>query len=48
MPPEALFDVRTVDFSRVVADKEAIHKVNPQRFEMEQLDAIVHLDRTAG
>jgi len=48
MPPEALFDVRMVDCSRVVVGKEEIRKVNPQRFEMEQLDAIVHLDRAAG
>src|SRR5262245_22827321 len=46
MPPEALFDVSTVDCNRIVADKEAIRKINPQRFEMEQLDAIVYLDRT--
>jgi 3-hydroxyacyl-[acyl-carrier-protein] dehydratase len=45
MPPEALFDIRAVDYNRVVVDKEAIRKVNPQRFEMEQLDAIVYLDR---
>jgi 3-hydroxyacyl-[acyl-carrier-protein] dehydratase len=44
MPPEALFDLSKVDCRRVVADQEAIRKVNPQRFEMEQLTAIVHLD----
>ena len=45
MPPELHFDPSGLDFSRVVADSEAIRRVNPQRFEMEQLSAIVHLDR---
>jgi 3-hydroxyacyl-[acyl-carrier-protein] dehydratase len=44
MPPEAHFDLGQIDFSRIVGDKEAIRRVNPQRFEMEQLDAVVHLD----
>ncbi len=44
MPPELHFDVAQVDFSHVVGDAEAIRKVNPQRFEMEQLDAVVYLD----
>src|SRR5690242_3256218 len=44
MPPEALFDPTALDLSRVIADREAIRRVNPHRFEMEQLDAIVLLD----
>src|SRR3954451_10069858 len=44
MPPEALFDPAQLDLSRVIADREAIRRVNPQRFHMEQLDAIVLLD----
>jgi 3-hydroxyacyl-[acyl-carrier-protein] dehydratase len=44
MPPEAHFDLGHVDFGRVVADLDAIRRVNPQRFEMEQLTAIVHMD----
>jgi 3-hydroxyacyl-[acyl-carrier-protein] dehydratase len=44
MPPEYHFDVTQLDLSRVVADKEAIRRVNPQRFEMEQLDAVVFVD----
>jgi 3-hydroxyacyl-[acyl-carrier-protein] dehydratase len=44
MPPGALFDLSQVDFGRVVADLGQIRLVNPQRFEMEQLTAIVHLD----
>ena len=44
MPPELHFDLAQIDFTRVVGDAEAIRKVNPQRFEMEQLDGVVHLD----
>ena len=46
MPPELIFDPSQLDFNRVVADLEQIRKVNSQRFEMEQLTAIVHVDRT--
>ena len=44
MPPGALFDLSQVDFGRVVADRDEIHRYNPQRFDMEQLTAVVHLD----
>ena len=44
MPPELHFDFAQLDFSHVVGDAEAIRKVNPQRFEMEHLDAVVLLD----
>ena len=44
MPPELHFDLAQIDFNHVVADQEAIGKVNPQRYEMEQLDAVVLLD----
>lgn len=44
MPPELHFDLQHIDLNRVVADQEAIRKVNQQRFEMEQLTAIVHVD----
>lgn len=39
-----LVDLSKVDFNNVVADIEEIRKVNPQRFEMEQLTAIVYVD----
>ena len=45
MPPVALVDPATIDTSRVLADGEAIRRGNPQRFEMEQLTAIVFLDQ---
>jgi 3-hydroxyacyl-[acyl-carrier-protein] dehydratase len=44
MPPELHFDPGQLDLNRVVADQEAIRKINPQRFEMEQLTAIVYVD----
>jgi 3-hydroxyacyl-[acyl-carrier-protein] dehydratase len=44
MPPELLMDPATLDLTHVIADREAIRKVNPQRYEMEQVDAIVYLD----
>ena len=37
-----LYDISKVDFNHVVADIEAIRRVNPQRYEMEQLTAVVH------
>ena len=48
MPPKVHFDLATIDPAHVLADREAIRKILPQRFEMEQLDAIVHLDGAAG
>ena len=44
MPPTAIVDPSTIDLSQVTADRAAIRKINPQRFEMEQLDAVVLLD----
>ena len=47
MPPQAHFDLATLP-GQVLADQDAIRRCNPQRFEMEQLDAIVHLDTEAS
>lgn len=44
MPPVALVDPLTVDTSRVLVDQEGLRVGNPQRFEMEQLTAIVSID----
>jgi len=42
MPPPLLFDLSQIDLTAEPAfDKEAICKVNPQRFEMQQLDGIL-------
>lgn len=46
MPPPLLFDLSQIDLkARPVFDKEAIGKVNPQRFEMQQLDGILWYDK---
>ncbi len=48
MPPKPLVDLSAIDLSRVVADKEEIRRHNAQRYEMEQLDGIIHLDVEEG
>jgi 3-hydroxyacyl-[acyl-carrier-protein] dehydratase len=40
MPPKLLFDIAGVDLERVIADQEAIRRVNPQRGDMEHLNGI--------
>jgi 3-hydroxyacyl-[acyl-carrier-protein] dehydratase len=44
MPPAPLVDPAAIDTSRVLVDREGIGRCNPQRFEMEQLTAIVLID----
>lgn len=44
MPPELNFDPSRLDLTHLVADQEGIRRVNQQRYEMEQLTAIVHVD----
>jgi len=46
MPPPLLFDLSKIDLSREpIFDKKAINRVNPQRFEMQQLDGVLWYDR---
>jgi len=46
MPPTLLFDLSQIDLAaKPVFDKEAICRVNPQRFEMQQLDGILWYDK---
>lgn len=46
MPPPLLFELSQVNLkAKPVFDKEAIDKVNPQRFEMQQLDGILWYDK---
>ncbi len=44
MPPKLLCNLDELDLNNVEADKEDIRSVNPQRYEMEQLDGIIHYD----
>ena len=46
MPPTPIVDVATLDFAKVAVDLEGIRKLNPQRYEMEQLTAILSIDTT--
>ena len=48
MPPELHCDLARLDFNQILADREAIREVNPQRFDLEQLDAVVHVDEAAS
>ena len=46
MPPPLLFNLSQIDLkANPVFDKEAIGEVNPQRFEMQQLDGILWYDK---
>jgi 3-hydroxyacyl-[acyl-carrier-protein] dehydratase len=46
MPPPLLFDLSQIDLKvKPVFDRDAIMKVNPQSFEMQQLDGILWYDK---
>ncbi|MGA2171738.1 MAG: 3-hydroxyacyl-ACP dehydratase FabZ family protein [Sedimentisphaerales bacterium] len=46
MPPPLLFDLSQIDLSaEPVFDREAISRVNPQQFEMQQLDGVLWYDK---
>jgi 3-hydroxyacyl-[acyl-carrier-protein] dehydratase len=45
MPPAPFVDPATIDTSRILIDRDEIHRYNPQRYEMEQLTAIVLIDQ---
>jgi 3-hydroxyacyl-[acyl-carrier-protein] dehydratase len=44
MPPTLLFDYQKLDLNHVEFDRNGIAEVNPQSYEMSQLDAIVWHD----
>jgi len=41
MPPRFLYDITGIDLDQVLFDQEAVRRANPQRGDMEQLNAIV-------
>jgi len=46
MPPPLLFDLSQIDLiGKPIFDREAIGRVNPQRFEMQQIDGILWYDK---
>lgn len=48
MRPDPILDPTALDLDNVLADRAALREVNPHRHEMEQVDAVVHLDGAAG
>lgn len=48
MPPPAIVDPATLDFSKLVADRAEIMRVNPQRHEFMLLDGVVLCDLARG
>jgi 3-hydroxyacyl-[acyl-carrier-protein] dehydratase len=44
MPPALLIDLASIDLNRIIIGKDEILRNNPQRYEFEQLDGIVHYD----
>ncbi len=44
MPPSLLINLSEIDLTKVEYDKEAIAQVNPQSYEMSQLDGIIWAD----
>lgn len=48
MPPRFLVDFEPLDFSRPLLDIDDIRSILPQRYEMEQLTAVVHVDDVDG
>jgi 3-hydroxyacyl-[acyl-carrier-protein] dehydratase len=45
--PQLILDPAAVDLTRVIADREAIRRVNPHRGHMEHLTAVVYMDTTS-
>jgi len=45
MPPELHLSPDEIDLDHIVVNREGLRAVNPQRFEMEQIDAVVLIDR---
>ena len=44
MPPSLLFDISSIDLNAELFDQEGVRAINPQRGDMEHLNAIVWAD----
>ena len=47
MPPAVILEPGRLDFTKPLFDQAYIHTLNPQRYEFDMLDAIVHFDAEA-
>jgi len=47
MPPPLLFSLEGIDLDTVIVPIEEVRKVNPQRYEMEQLTGVIYVDTAA-
>lgn len=45
MPPPLILDPAKLDLNHLIADQELIRQYNPQRYEMEHLNAVVFVDQ---
>ena len=45
MPPQLIVDISDIDLTQELFNREQIAKVNPQSFEMAQLDGIIWYDK---
>ncbi len=48
MPPQFIIDLSTIDLNHVLFDQQAIREVNPQRGDMEHLNAVIYVDESTG
>ncbi len=47
MAPRFLYDLGKLDLNKIAIPIEEIRKINPHRYEMEQLSGIIHIDYDA-
>lgn len=45
MPPQLLFSLDGVDLDTITIPIDEVRKINPQRYEMEQLTGVIYADR---
>lgn len=48
MPPTLLFDMSKIDLNTVLFDRDAVCAVNPQSYEMQQLDGVIWYNKEAN
>lgn len=47
MPPALLFSISEIDLDKVMFDRDAVLSVNPQSYEMQQLDGVIWYNKEA-